>query len=108
MALAPEAAEGGSADQVGLGIEDVVDGVVGGQEPLGRARRFALSLLSLSSSDDQVRVFSPVIFPQSAWSAAVLAAQILHGGGVGGQSIVRDRFRMNALVLEQFLQQSQD
>ena len=49
-----------------------------------------------------MRVFSPIIFPQSARSVAVLAAQFLHRGGVGGQSVGRDRLRMDALVVEQF------
>jgi hypothetical protein len=102
MGLGPEAAEGWSADQVGLGVEDVVDGGVGGEEPLGWTLRFKLLLLSLSSSDDQVRVFHAVIFPQSAGSVAVLATQIPHCGGVGSQSVGRDRLWMDTLILEQF------
>jgi hypothetical protein len=35
MGLGPELGKGESADREGLGVEGVVDGGVGGQEPLG-------------------------------------------------------------------------
>jgi len=35
MSLGPELTKGGSADQMGLEIEDIVDRGVGSEEPLG-------------------------------------------------------------------------
>jgi hypothetical protein len=58
MGLGPEAAEGRAADQMGLGVEDVVDSGVGGKESLGGALALEFLLLSLSSPDRQMAVFN--------------------------------------------------
>jgi len=77
-----ELPEGRSADQVGLGVEGVVDGGVCGQEPLGGALALEPLLFSLPSSDDQVRVLHPVVVTQSARPVAVPAAQLPQGGAI--------------------------
>ena len=46
-----EMAESGSADQMTLDIEGVIDGSVGGKKPLGRTLRFEALLLSLPAQD---------------------------------------------------------
>jgi hypothetical protein len=51
MGLRPEQAKGGSTDQVGLGIEGVVDNGMGGEESLGGALGLELLLLPFSSPD---------------------------------------------------------
>jgi hypothetical protein len=47
MRLGSKLAEGRSGDQMRLGVENVADGGVGGEEPLGRGSRLQLLLLSL-------------------------------------------------------------
>ena len=54
-----------AADQVTLDVEGVVDRGVGGEEPLGGGLGFETLLLPLSSSDRQMRIFDPVVLPQS-------------------------------------------
>jgi hypothetical protein len=54
MGLRPELAEDRSTDQVGLEIEDIVEGGVGGEEPLSRASGLELLLLPFSSADRQM------------------------------------------------------
>lgn len=61
MRVGPKAAEGRSADQVGLGIEGVIDGGVGGEESLGLTLGFEPLHLPLSASDRQVRILSPLL-----------------------------------------------
>jgi hypothetical protein len=61
MRLGPELAKGGSADQVGLDVEAVVDGGVGREETLGLALRFEPLHLPLSAADRQVRVLGAVL-----------------------------------------------
>ena len=63
MRLGSKSAKRGSADQMTLDVEDVVDGGVGGEEPLSRALRFELLLFPLPSPDRQVGIFNPVVLP---------------------------------------------
>ena len=74
MSLCPELAKGRSADEVGLEIEDVVDGGVGGEESLGGSSGLEFLLLSLASSDWQMRVLRPIVLPHPSWSMAIQQA----------------------------------
>lgn len=56
-------AEGRSADQMALEIEQVVDGGVSDQELLGRGYGLEFLLLSLPPSDREVRVFRQIVLP---------------------------------------------
>ena len=63
--------KGRSADEVGLKIEGVIDRSVGGKEALGGALTLKLLLLPFPSSDDEMRVFGPVVFPHAGRSMAI-------------------------------------
>ena len=71
MGLGPELAEGRSADQMGLEIEDVIDGRVGGEESLGGSSGLEFLLLSLPSPDRQMRVLRPIILAHPARPVAL-------------------------------------
>ena len=71
MSFASEAAQVGAADQVGLGVEGVVDGGVGGEEPLGGALGLEPLHPPLSSSDRQMRVLRPIVLAQSPGSVPI-------------------------------------
>jgi hypothetical protein len=88
VSLGPKLAKGGSADQVGLGVEDVVDDGVGGEDPLGGALALEFLLLPLSSLDDQVGVFHAIVVTQSPGPVAVLAAQYPHRSRVRRQAVL--------------------
>ena len=66
MRLSPELAEGRSADQMGLEIEDVIVGGVGGEESLCGSSGLKFLLLSLASPDRKKRVFRPIILAHPA------------------------------------------
>ena len=82
MGLGPEPAEDRSADQVGLEIEDVVDGGVGGEESLGGSSGLEFLLLSLPSPDRQMGVFRAIILAHPARSVALGQTQIPGRGAV--------------------------
>ena len=88
VSLCPELAEGRAADQVTLDGEDIVDGGVGGEEPLGRTLGLELLLFALASPDRQMCVFRPIIPPQSAGPMAILAAEFSGRDAVGSQPSV--------------------
>lgn len=54
-------AESGTADQMALDVEGVVDGGVDGKEPLGRTLRFEPLLLSLPPSDRQMGILGAIV-----------------------------------------------
>jgi hypothetical protein len=51
-----------AADQMLLGVKDIVDCCVGGEQTLGRWGRFEALHFSLSSADRKMRVLRPVVF----------------------------------------------
>lgn len=69
-----------SGDQVSLDIEGVVDCAVGGNETLRLALRLEPLHFSFSSSDKEMRVFSPIVISQSTRLVALQAAQISQRG----------------------------
>jgi hypothetical protein len=105
MRLGPELAKGRSADQVGLGVEAVVDGGMGGEETLGLALGFESLHFPLSSPDRQVRVLGAIIRTHAARSVTVGETQIPGGGPVRCQFVRGDGLRMDTLALQEFAQQ---
>jgi hypothetical protein len=99
MRLGPELAEGWSADQVGLDVEVVVDGRVGGEEPLGRGPGLEFLLLSLPSPDRQMRVFRSIVLPHPTGSVAIDQAQVPGRGAIGCKLVGDNRLGMNTVVL---------
>ena len=107
MGLGPELAEGWSADQVRLEIEDVVDGGVGGEKPLGRGPGLELLLLSLPPPDRQMRVLRPITLPHPARSVTIHQPQIPGRGPVRSQLVGDDCLGMDTVAPEQLPQQLQ-
>ena len=54
-----------------------------------------------------MRVLSSVVAEHPSWSVTIAAAQLPKRCAVRGQFVRRECLRMDALVLEQFAQQSQ-
>ena len=79
--------EGGSADQAGLEVEDVVDCGMGGEELLGRGSGLELLLLSLPPPDRQVGVFGAVVLLHPSWLVAISQAQIPSCGAIRSQFV---------------------
>jgi hypothetical protein len=105
--LGAELAQGGTADQLGLEAEDVVDGGVRKQKSLSLDLAFELLHLPLSSSDGQVRVFRPVVGPHAAGPMAIGEAEFAGGQTVRGKLVSDDRFGVDALVAQQFPEELQ-
>jgi hypothetical protein len=63
--LGPEGTKSAPRYEVALGVEDVIDGGMGGQESLGGARRFEPLQLPFASPDRQMRILCPIVFSQS-------------------------------------------
>jgi len=61
----PADAECWSGDQVTLDVEVVVDGGMGGEEALSRSSGLEALHFSLSPTDRLMRVFSPIVLPQT-------------------------------------------
>ena len=84
-----------------LDVEGVVNRCVRGEESLGGGLGFEPLLLPLSSSGWQVRVLDPIIFPKLAWSMQIPQIQLVQSRAVGGQTVGRDRLRVDRLVVQQ-------
>jgi len=97
--------EGGSADQVGLEVEDVVDCGMGGEELLGRGSGLELLLLSLPPPDRQMGVFGAVVLPHPSWLVAIGQAQIPSCGAIRSQFVGDNGLGADALVPQQFPKQ---
>ena len=65
-----------------LDVEGVVNRRVGGEESLGRGLGFEPLLLSLSSSDRQVRVLCSIVLPKPAGSVQVAQIQLIQSRAV--------------------------
>ena len=90
-----------------LEIEDLVNGGVGGDEPLGLALQLEALHFSPASSDREMTVFDPVVVAQSPLLVPALALQHLERGAARSQSVGHDPLGNEVLVLEQFFQQFQ-
>ena len=77
-----EVAKGGSANEMSLGEESIVDRCMGGEETLGRGLALEQLHLPLPPSDRQVRVLRPVVFSQPAGLVEVVKLQLPQGGSV--------------------------
>jgi hypothetical protein len=77
-----EAAHCFSGDQVPLDIEGIVDRAVNGNEALGLPLGLEALHFPFSSSDWQMRIFSPIVVPQSTWLMAINTTQDLHRASV--------------------------
>ena len=86
-----EDAEGGSGHEMLLDVEIIIDGSVGGEEPLSRSLRLELLLFSFSSSDGQVRVLGPVVCAHAARAMAFGQIHLPHRGAVRCQAVGGDR-----------------
>ena len=102
-----EGSHGVAGNEVTLDVEGIVDGRVGGNEPLGLPLGLEPLHFPLSSSDGQVGIFNPVVVAQSAGLVEMLATQDLHRRTVRSQSIGHDLLGHEASVLEQFPEQFQ-
>ena len=89
-----------------LKVEGVVDGSVHAEKTLGGSSRFEPLHFVLSSSHRLMRVFGPVVFAQSLLMQAV-QSQTPECGGVRAQLVGDERFRREALLLEQLAHQPQ-
>ena len=92
---------------MGLEIEDVVDGGMGGEESLSGSSGLEFLLLSLPSPDRQMRIFRPIVLPHPARLVALCQAQIPGRGAVRSKLVGDDRLGMDAVVPKQFPQQLQ-
>lgn len=107
MRLGPELAKGRSADQVWLSVEAVVDGGVGGEEPLGLALRLEPLHFPLPPPDRQVRVLGAIVGAHAAWPVTVGEAKIPRGGAVRCQLVRGEGIGVDALALQELAQQFQ-
>jgi hypothetical protein len=73
-----EDAEGGSADEVGLQVEGLVDGGAGAREALGGSLTFEPPLLALPPPDRQVAVLGAIVRPHAARSVTALQVELAH------------------------------
>lgn len=69
-----------------LDLEGVVDRGMSGEEALGRRLALEQQLLSLASSDRQVRVLRPIVLPQPTGPVKVAQAELIERGAVRPQA----------------------
>jgi hypothetical protein len=69
-----------------LEVEDVIDGGMGGQESLSRARRFEPLELPFAAPDQQMRILCPIVLSQPLLVPRT-HADISESGRVGSQAL---------------------
>jgi hypothetical protein len=89
-----------------LKVEDAVDGGMHAEEALGGSSRFEPLHFALSPSHRLMRVFGPVIHPESLIVRAG-QPQTPERRGVGAQLVGYQQLRRKSLLLEQLAHQSQ-
>src|SRR5438067_4040558 len=94
----------GGGDEVAIGVEGVVDGTMGREEPLSRFRRLEPLHLPLPSADQDVAAFSPIVRPLPS---VVNGGEphLLESCRVGFEMVGDEMARSKALLLQKLAHQ---
>lgn len=92
---------------MGLEVEDVVDGGVSGEELLGGALALEFLLLTLPSSDGEMRVFGAIVGPHASRPVSARQPEDLRRSSIGCELVRHDGLWADALIAEQLSKQFQ-
>lgn len=107
MGRVSKLAHDGAGGEMTLGVGNVIDRRMDGEESLGRALAFEALHFALSPADWKMRILRPVALSHPSRLMLLAQLEVMRGGTVRPQPIGHDTLRMDARILQQLAHKSQ-